>query len=184
MCSIVSSSICTRWMAPRSSRSTSAGSGLYLFPSSRSSSSTPGSSQGRMRSLFSNTRETVIDLALDLEAPPLNMRSVILPALTALGLLGPRTNMMASPMFDFPDPLGPVIAMYPSMRGTVTFPPNDLKFSSSICLRYIPNFPFRDRYGRNPCVHPITFAGLAGTWVGGSRVRTSKGVSYVCLKNI
>mgnify|MGYP004223248251 CR=1 FL=1 len=33
-------------------------------------------------------------------------------------------------MFDFPEPLGPVIHVNPGPRGTVTWPLKDLKFSN------------------------------------------------------
>ena len=45
---------------------------------------------------------------------------------------------MASPQFDFPDPLGPVMAVNPLSKGMVTSPLNDLKFEISIAFRYIP----------------------------------------------
>ncbi len=52
--------------------------------------------------------------------------------------LGPKTNCIASPQFDLPDPFGPVIAVKPRSRGIVTSPLNDLKFETSSALRYIP----------------------------------------------
>ena len=42
-------------------------------------------------------------------------------------------------MFDFPEPFGPVTAVYPSISGTVSLPPNDLKFSNSTCFKYTLN---------------------------------------------
>ena len=52
--------------------------------------------------------------------------------------LGPRTNCIASPQLDLPEPLGPVIAVKPLSRGMTTSPLNDLKFETSSALRYIP----------------------------------------------
>ena len=40
---------------------------------------------------------------------------------------GPNTNRMASPMFDLPDPLGPVMAVKPGLKGTTSFSPKLLK---------------------------------------------------------
>ncbi|KAF5052677.1 hypothetical protein DSECCO2_406400 [anaerobic digester metagenome] len=79
-------------------------------------------------------------MAGDLAFPPLNMRSVSFPARMALELFGPRTNRIASDMLDLPDPLGPVTAVNPLSIGMVSFFPNDLKFSTSICLRYMPHY--------------------------------------------
>ena len=95
------------------------------------------SSMGMVRSVLSKTSETLQYLAGFLLFPPLNIRSESLPALIALELLGPKTNNIESDMFDLPDPLGPVTAVYPSRSGTVSFFPNDLKFSNSICFKYI-----------------------------------------------
>ena len=97
---------------------------------------TVSSSQGIMRSVLSNTRDTLVNDALPFPLPPSNMRSVSFPARTALELFGPRTNRIASVMFDLPDPFGPVTAVYPSMRGTVSLPPKDLKFSISTAFKY------------------------------------------------
>ena len=93
------------------------------------------SSQGMRRSELSKTRDTLVNPAFALDLPPSKMRSVSFPARTALELLGPRTKRIASVMFDFPDPLGPVTAVYPSISGTVIFPPKDLKFSISTAFK-------------------------------------------------
>ena len=71
--------------------------------------------------------------------PPLKMSSDTLEALSERVDLGPRTNPMASPQFDLPLPLGPVMAVNPSSKGMVVSPPNDLKFSTSILTRCIPS---------------------------------------------
>ena len=54
---------------------------------------------------------TLVSLAGFRSFPPLNIRSVSLPALITLELLGPSTNRMASAMFDLPAPFGPVTAV-------------------------------------------------------------------------
>src|SRR2546427_1209567 len=63
------------------------------------------------------------------------MRSVRRFARIAFALFGPRTNRIASAMFDFPDPFGPVTAVNPVRNGTRTLFANDLKFSISISFR-------------------------------------------------
>ena len=120
---------------------------------------TMSSFQGSMRSVLSKTRDTLVKSAGFLVFPPSNMRSVSLPARMALELLGPRTNRIASAMLDFPEPFGPVTAMYPSMRGMVIFPPKDLKFSSSICFKYIFESPRGDVMPGTAAhpVHPLSF---------------------------
>ena len=52
---------------------------------------------------------------------------------------------MASPQFDFPEPLGPVMAVKPRPKGMVTSPRKDLKFSTSSDFRYI-SIPQRRRF--------------------------------------
>ena len=49
--------------------------------------------------------------AFPLDFPPSKIRSVSFPARTALELFGPSTNKIASVMFDFPEPFGPVTAV-------------------------------------------------------------------------
>ena len=88
---------------------------------------------------FAKTNVTDMCLAAFPRPPPLNISSDTLEALRALVDFGPRTNCIASPEFDFPLPLGPVIAVNPSSNGITISPPNDLKFSTSILLRCIPS---------------------------------------------
>ena len=71
--------------------------------------------------------------------PPLKIKSATLSARMTLVERVPRTNWIASPEFDLPEPFGPVIAVKPSSNGTVISPPNDLKFSSSILSKCIPS---------------------------------------------
>ena len=71
--------------------------------------------------------------------PPLKISSDTLDALSERVDLGPSTKPIASPQFDFPLPLGPVMAVNPSSNGIVVSPPNDLKFSTSILTRCIPS---------------------------------------------
>ena len=63
------------------------------------------------RSVLSKTRDTLVKDALPLDLPPSKMRSVSLPARTAFELFGPSTKSIASVMFDFPEPFGPVTAV-------------------------------------------------------------------------
>ena len=72
---------------------------------------TVSSSHGMMRSVLSNTSETFVKGAFPLDFPPSKIRSVSFPARTALELFGPSTNRIASVMFDFPEPFGPVTAV-------------------------------------------------------------------------
>ena len=71
--------------------------------------------------------------------PPLKIKSATLSALMTLVERVPSTNWIASPELDFPEPLGPVIAVNPSSKGMVISPPNDLKFSTSILSKCIPS---------------------------------------------
>ena len=129
------------------------------------------SSHGMRRSVLSNTRETFVYPALAFDLPPSKIRSVSLPARTALELFGPRTKRMASVMFDFPEPFGPVTAVYPSISGTVSLPPKDLKFSISTafkcnCLHpvrartvpYGPSHPMSRLFGRERAPFSFPFA--------------------------
>src|SRR5688572_23693845 len=50
---------------------------------------------------------------------------------------GPRTKRMASPMLDLPEPLGPVIAVNPGLKGTVRRSPKLLKLTIRTSFRYI-----------------------------------------------
>src|SRR3989304_1609518 len=100
------------------------------------------------RSVLSETRETPEEDAPPprFPPPPFQMRSVRRPARIALELFGPSTKRTASPMFDFPDPFGPVTAVYPGRKGTRTLWPNDLKFSISASFRCMG--PHRARKGK------------------------------------
>src|SRR3990172_1358569 len=69
------------------------------------------------------------------------MRSVRRPARIDFALRGPRTKRIASPMFDFPEPFGPVTAVYPGRNGMRVFRLNDLKFSISTCFRCMSAHP-------------------------------------------
>ena len=73
--------------------------------------------------------------------PPLNMSCLRFSALSAFVDLVPRTNCMASPEFDLPEPFGPVIAVNPDWNGMDTSPPNDLKLRTSILTNRIPQSP-------------------------------------------
>ena len=63
--------------------------------------------------------------------PPLNTSLLRFSTRMVFELLGPRTNNMASRMFDFPLPLGPVIPVKLPLNGILILPANVLKFSSS-----------------------------------------------------
>ena len=88
--------------------------------------------------IFEKTNVALIFLAGFPVPPPLNISSVTLEALKALVDLGPKTNCIASPQLDLPEPFGPVIAVNPLSNGIVTSPLNDLKFETSSAFRYIP----------------------------------------------
>ena len=89
--------------------------------------------------LLLNTRVADICFAGVPDFPPLNISSDTLEALSERVDLGPSTKPMASPQFDLPLPLGPVIAVNPSSKGIEVSPPKDLKFSTSILIRCIPS---------------------------------------------
>src|SRR3989440_3467843 len=96
---------------------------------------TSSASRGIWRSELSKIRLTWQESAAFLSFPPFQIRSVSLPARIAFALFGPRTNRMASAMLLFPEPLGPVMDVYPCRKGTEIFRPNDLKFSIWISFR-------------------------------------------------
>src|SRR5438105_10548666 len=96
---------------------------------------TSSASRGICRSELSKIRLTWQESAAFLSFPPFQIRSVSLPARIAFALFGPRTNRMASAMLLFPEPLGPVMDVYPCRNGTEIFRPNDLKFSIWISFR-------------------------------------------------
>jgi len=111
---------------------------------------TSSSSTGMTRSSLAKTSETLHSVAGFRSFPPLKMRSESLPARIALLLLGPRTNRTASPMFDLPEPLGPVMAVKPSRKGTVSLRPKLLKFSISTrfrCMERLRGLPRADPRG-------------------------------------
>src|SRR5438128_12263889 len=83
-------------------------------------------SRGICRSELSKIRLTWHESAAFLSFPPFQMRSVSLPARIAFALFGPRTNRMASAMLLFPEPLGPVMDVYPWRKGTEIFRSNEL----------------------------------------------------------
>src|SRR5881275_2033266 len=121
---------------------------------------TSSASRGICRSELSKIRLTWHESAAFLSFPPFQMRSVSLPARIAFALFGPRTNRMASAMLLFPEPLGPVMDVYPWRKGTEIFRPNDLKFSIWISFRN-KSSPYRWKVsaGRR-CYypsHPISF---------------------------
>ena len=96
---------------------------------------------------FAKTRVTEQFLAGLEFLPPLKIKSAEFWARITRLDFGPRTNWMASPQLDFPEPLGPVMAVKPRSRGTVTSPLNDLKFNTSSDFRYI---PIPQRWNKSP----------------------------------
>ena len=88
-----------------------------------------------------NVRVADIRLAALPLFPPLNMSCLRFSALSAFVDLVPKTNCMASPEFDLPEPFGPVIAVNPDWNGMDTSPPNDLKLRTSILTNRISQSP-------------------------------------------
>ena len=87
---------------------------------------------------FAKTRVTSQERAGLEFFPPLKIKSLAFCARMTLLLRGPKTNWIASPQFDFPEPFGPVIAVNPRSNGMVISPLKDLKFEISNACRYIP----------------------------------------------
>src|SRR3990170_1951463 len=106
---------------------------------------------GIPRSELSKRRETSQNAAPFLFFPPFQMRSVSRFARIAFALFGPKTKRIASAMFDFPDPFGPVTVVYPGRNGTRTLPANDLKFSIWISFRNKVSPPEKVRTERLKC---------------------------------
>jgi len=75
--------------------------------------------------------------------PPAKMTSIISFARRELGRCSPSTHFIASMTFDFPQPLGPTIAVMPGSRRISVFRANDLKPSSWILLILIERCPRR-----------------------------------------
>ena len=102
--------------------------------------STMADSTGSSLSELSKTRETSHSVAGFFEDPPLKNRWVRRSARKAFELVGPRTNRMASEMFDLPIPFGPATPVNPGWNGISVAPANDLKFLSLIRFRCIGRF--------------------------------------------
>ena len=86
---------------------------------------------------LANTRVTLACLAGRFDLPPLKIKSFEFCALRTFADLAPKTNWIASPQFDLPEPLGPVIAVKPLSNGITASPLKDLKFSTSNDFRNI-----------------------------------------------
>src|SRR5262245_4400843 len=63
---------------------------------------------------------------------PLKMTSCMLEPRSIFALCSPRTQLMASPILDFPQPLGPTTAVIPSGKITSVVSENDLNPEISI----------------------------------------------------
>ena len=92
---------------------------------------------GISRSLLSKTRETSHSVAGFFDEPPLKKRCVKRSARSAFELVGPRTNRIASEMFDLPIPLGPATPVNPGWKGISVAPAKDLKLRTLRRFRYI-----------------------------------------------
>ena len=68
---------------------------------------------------------------------PLKMTSAISEPRKALADCSPKTQRIASKMLDFPQPLGPTIAVTPVGNSKRVFSAKDLKPINSRVLRYM-----------------------------------------------
>ena len=96
-------------------------------------------STGKKPELLSKLSPAEAIATLDLEGVPPKIKSSALALLKFFASLSPKSQRIASIIFDLPLPFGPTIAVMPAGKSKIVFWAKDLKPLSSNDLRNMPN---------------------------------------------